>query len=75
MFRYYPKTPILNCLGILAFKADATRINSKIFHKIKQKPKGVGNSITLPQNINDIEKLEELINKYFKDKNNQGRRR
>lgn len=26
-----------------------------------EKPKGVGNSITLPQNINDIEKLEEIL--------------
>ncbi len=28
---------------------------------IPEKPKGVGNSITLPQNINDIEKLEEIL--------------
>ena len=26
-----------------------------------EKPRGVGNSITLPQNINDIEKLEEIL--------------
>ena len=28
---------------------------------IPEKPKGVGNSITLTQNINDIEKLEEIL--------------
>lgn len=27
----------------------------------KEKPKGVGNSITLPQNISDIRKLEEIL--------------
>lgn len=27
----------------------------------KEKPKGIGNSITLPQNISDIKKLEEIL--------------
>ncbi len=34
--------------------------NSEVQYK-KEKPKGVGNSITLPQNINEIEKLEEIL--------------
>ena len=28
---------------------------------IKEKPKGIGNSITLPEDINNIEKLEEIL--------------
>lgn len=28
---------------------------------IKEKPKGIGNSITLPEDITDIEKLEEIV--------------
>ena len=34
--------------------------NSEVQYK-EEKPKGVGNSITLPQNIKDIEKLEEIL--------------
>jgi len=34
--------------------------NSEVQYK-QEKPKGVGNSITLPQNINEIEKLEEIV--------------
>ena len=34
--------------------------NSEVQYK-QEKPKGVGNSITLPQNINEIEKLEEIL--------------
>lgn len=34
--------------------------NSEVIYK-QEKPKGVGNSITLPQNITDIEKLEEIL--------------
>lgn len=34
--------------------------NSEVQYK-KEKPKGVGNSITLPQNITEIEKLEEIL--------------
>lgn len=34
--------------------------NSEVLYK-QEKPKGVGNSITLPQNITDIEKLEEIL--------------
>ncbi len=34
--------------------------NSEVQYK-KEKPKGVGNSITLSQNITDIEKLEEIL--------------
>lgn len=34
--------------------------NSEVQYK-KEKPKGVGNSITLPQNIHEIEKLEEIL--------------
>ena len=34
--------------------------NSEVNYK-KEKPKGVGNSITLPENITQIEKLEEIL--------------
>ena len=34
--------------------------NSEVVYK-QEKPKGVGNSITLPQNITEIEKLEEVL--------------
>ncbi len=34
--------------------------NSEVQYK-KEKPKGVGNSITLSQNVTDIEKLEEIL--------------
>ena len=34
--------------------------NSEVVYK-QEKPKGVGNSITLPQNITEIEKLEEIV--------------
>lgn len=34
--------------------------NSEVQHK-EEKPKCVGNSITLPENINQIEKLEEIL--------------
>lgn len=34
--------------------------NSEVQYK-EEKPKGVGNSITLPQNISEIEKLEEIL--------------
>lgn len=34
--------------------------NSEVIYK-QEKPKGVGNSITLPQNITDIEKLDEIL--------------
>lgn len=34
--------------------------NSEVQYK-EEKPKGVGNSITLPQNIKEIEKLEEIL--------------
>ena len=34
--------------------------NSEVQYK-EEKPKGVGNSITLPQNITEIEKLEEIL--------------
>ena len=34
--------------------------NSEVNYK-KEKPKGVGNSITLPQNVTELEKLEEIL--------------
>ena len=34
--------------------------NSEVCYK-PEKPKGVGNSITLPENVNQIEKLEEIL--------------
>lgn len=34
--------------------------NSKV-HYQKEKPKGIGNSITLPENAREIEKLEEIL--------------
>ena len=34
--------------------------NSEVHYK-EEKPKGVGNSITLPQNVTEIEKLEEIL--------------
>ena len=34
--------------------------NSEVNYK-EEKPKGVGNSITLPQNITELEKLEEIL--------------
>ncbi len=34
--------------------------NSEVQYK-KEKPKGVGNSITLPKNIKELEKLEEIL--------------
>ena len=35
---------------------DKSEVNYK-----KEKPKGIGNSITFPQNINNVEKLEEIL--------------
>lgn len=35
---------------------DLSEVNDK-----EEKPKGIGNSITLPQNITDIKKLEEIL--------------
>lgn len=34
--------------------------NSEVQYK-KEKPKGIGNSITLPENVEQIEKLEEIL--------------
>ena len=39
----------------------ANGIDNSEVHFEKEKPKGIGNSITLPENITEIEKLEEII--------------
>ena len=39
----------------------ANGIDNSEVHYQKEKPKGVGNSITLPENITEIEKLEEIL--------------
>ena len=39
----------------------ANGIDNSEVHYQKEKPKGVGNSITLPENITQIEKLEEIL--------------
>lgn len=47
----------------MAYKCGNTLIgidNSEV-HYQEEKPKGVGNSITLPQNVMELEKLEEIL--------------
>ena len=39
----------------------ANGIDNSEVHFEKEKPKGIGNSITLPENITEIEKLEEIV--------------
>ena len=39
----------------------ANGIDNSEVHFQKEKPKGIGNSITLPENITEIEKLEEIV--------------
>ena len=39
----------------------ANGIDNSEVHFEKEKPKGIGNSITLPENITEIERLEEII--------------
>ncbi len=39
----------------------ANGIDNSEVHYEKEKPKGIGNSITLPENITEIEKLEEIV--------------
>ena len=39
----------------------ANGIDNSEVHFEKEKPKGIGNSITLPENITEIEQLEEII--------------
>ena len=39
----------------------ANGIDNSEVHFEKEKPKGVGNSITLPENITELEKLEEIV--------------
>ncbi len=46
--------------GILMWEY-ANGIDNSEVHFEKEKPKGIGNSITLPENITEIEKLEEII--------------
>ena len=46
--------------GILMWEY-ANGIDKSEVHFEKEKPKGIGNSITLPENITEIEKLEEII--------------
>ncbi len=46
--------------GILMWEY-ANGIDNSEVHYEKDKPKGIGNSITLPKNITEIEKLEEII--------------
>ena len=46
--------------GILMWEYANGIDNSEVHFK-KEKPKGVGNSVTLPENITEIEKLEEIV--------------
>lgn len=46
--------------GIMLWEYANGIDNSEVKYK-KEKPKGIGNSITLPQNISDIKKLEEIL--------------
>lgn len=46
--------------GIMMWEYANGIDNSEVKY-IKEKPKGIGNSITLPQDISDIEKLEEIL--------------
>ena len=46
--------------GIMIWEYANGIDNSEVKY-LKQKPKGIGNSITLPQNISDIKKLEEIL--------------
>ena len=46
--------------GILMWEYANGIDNSEVKYKF-EKPKGIGNSITLPQNISNIEKLEEIL--------------
>ena len=39
----------------------ANGIDNSEVHFEKEKPKGIGNSVTLPENITEIEKLEEIV--------------
>ena len=39
----------------------ANGIDNSEVHDKEEKPKGIGNSITLPENITEIEKLEEIL--------------
>lgn len=46
--------------GIMMWEYANGIDNSEVKYK-KEPPKGIGNSITLPQNISDIKKLEEIL--------------
>lgn len=46
--------------GIMMWEYANGIDNSEVKY-IKEKPKGIGNSITLPQDISDINKLEEIL--------------
>lgn len=46
--------------GIMMWEYANGIDNSEVKYE-KEKPKGIGNSITLPQNISDIKKLEEIL--------------
>ena len=46
--------------GILMWEYANGIDNSEVVY-IQEKPKGVGNSITLPENITEIERLEEIV--------------
>ena len=46
--------------GIMMWEYANGIDNSEVKYQ-KEKPKGIGNSITLPQNISDIKKLEEIL--------------
>ena len=46
--------------GIMMWEYANGIDNSEVHYK-EEKPKGVGNSITLPENITEIEKLEEIL--------------
>ena len=46
--------------GIMMWEYANGIDNSEVKYK-KELPKGIGNSITLPQNVTDIKKLEEIV--------------
>lgn len=46
--------------GIMMWEYANGIDNSEVKYK-KEKPKGIGNTITLPQNISEIKKLEEIL--------------
>ncbi len=59
----YDKTILIKKFGkhgLLMWEYANGIDNSEVHYKF-EKPKGVGNSITLPQDISDIEKLEEVL--------------